>query len=422
MQLETALRNSTSGLFSHGQAISVVGDNVANVNTTGYRRSRIEFGDIIADGQGTIRDMGWRDGGDGVMVDSVRSLHIAGTIEDTGRTLDVAIEGGGFFVLGTPEVPSYSRSGIFNLNPEGFLVAPDGSQVLGFAAGAENFGEGDLVPLQVGALENLVRPTTELALSGNLSSTLPETEIPQNPASFQEINSSASFSHYTTVVDSLGRRNDVMLAFFKTGDNSWTVQGYFDNTPEGQEAGAPVQVGSTNLNFDQTGQLPEGGEAAIQLNLPFGDGAAAGAVAVDLRGFQQTAQLSSVSGTTSNGVPAEGVQDLEIDSEGRINARLASGSLFELGRIALADFVNRDGLTRVGEAQYLADLEAGERTVGAPGTGDLGSLRMAALERSNVDIQEEFVNLVVYQRGYQANSQAFSTTNQLLEQTIQLLG
>jgi flagellar hook protein FlgE len=159
----------------------------------------------------------------------------------------------------------------------------------------------------------------------------------------------------------------------------------------------------------------------MAINIPYGGGVAPGSVTLDLSGFIQVATPSAIFGVKDNGQAASQVAGVEIDKTGSVNAVFGSGQRRSLGTIALVDFINKDGLIREGSYDFWASENAGAATVGAPTQGAFGSLRSGALERSTVDISEEFIDLVVFQRGYQANSQTFSTTSDLLQQTIQLL-
>jgi flagellar hook protein FlgE len=423
MKLESALRNSSSGLYSHGQAISVVGDNVANVNTTGFKRSRTEFGNLLAEGETGLYSGVIKGEGDGVYVDNIRALYESGIIEETGRPLDLAIEGDGFFTLGTEADPKYTRAGVFSLTPDGTVVDNTGLPLLGYPVGTENPDGIALQNLNISLAQNQAVATTTVELGGNLSSLLPISATNIELDSFNNLNANSSYTYPIEVYDSLGGRNKVTLAFNKTAINTWSVTPYVDGAVIGQEPNTPVAVGEPlTLNFSDTGQLPAEPNALLNLNIPYSNGAQAGALQVNLSNFAQTAAPSAVISSEINGVGLGNIQEIDIDELGVVNLTTSEGNIFELGRVALANFNNRDGLVREGANHFRGSELTGEVLSGLPGTASVGKIRSQALERSNVDVQEEFVNLVVYQRGYQANSQAFSTTSELLQQTIQLLG
>jgi flagellar hook protein FlgE len=421
MQLESALRTSSLGISSHGKAIAVVGDNVSNVSTYGYKRSRAEFADIVADGAGGAAGTTDLNDGNGVFISDVRQIHTGGIIESTGRNLDVAIEGNGFFVVGTGEAPHYSRSGIFSLSDDGVLVDSAGRSILGFAPGAE-IAANVLQPITTNAVGINATATTALTLDGTLNSTMPVTTVPNNPQTERDISRQASFTYVASVYDSLGNDRDVILAFYKTDTNQWVSEAYVSGDVTDGDPDLVSRVGGpVTMTFDDTGRLGEGQTPQLALTIPYGGGAAAGNMTVDLSGFSQVATASSVNGVVADGNGASQVQGLEIDTEGNVNAIFADGRNSTLGTIALSDFINKDGLKREGNNIYFATENAGAIQIGVPDTQGFGKLQSGALERSTVDISEEFVDLVVYQRGYQANSQTFSTTSELLQQTIQLL-
>jgi len=237
-----------------------------------------------------------------------------------------------------------------------------------------------------------------------------------------DVSKLASFTYAMSAYDSQGASHDLMVAFFKTGPGKWTAQAYVRGSDVGGSADTVQQVGANlDLTFGEDGKMPAGTAATMAVNIPFGGGVAPGSIALDLSGFIQVATPSAISVAKDNGQAASQVSSLEIDDGGSVNAVFASGQRRSLGNIALVDFINKDGLIRDGAYDYSAGENAGTATVSAPNQGAFGTLRSGALERSTVDIAEEFIDLVTFQRGYQANSQTFSTTSQLLQQTIQLL-
>jgi len=421
MQLESALRTSSLGIQSHGKAIAVVGDNVSNISTYGYKKSRAEFSDIVAEGSGGAGSVPVTNPGDGVRISAVRQIHTGGIIEDTGRNLDLAIQGNGFFAVGTAEAPAYTRAGNFSLDEAGNLVDAAGKSVLGYAPGVA-VGTVPLTPISTEVIDLGAIASTASALSGVLDSQLPTTTLPNNPQTMTDVGKLASFTYAMSAYDSQGAAHDITVAFFKTGPGSWTAQAYVRGNEVGGDPDTVQQVGANvDLAFGENGELPAGTAATMAINIPYGGGVAPGSIALDLSGFIQVATPSAISSVKDNGQAASQVVGLEIDDGGSVNAVFQSGQRRSLGNIALVDFINKDGLLREGAYDYWASESAGAATVGAPNQGAFGSLRSGALERSTVDISEEFVDLVVFQRGYQANSQTFSTTSELLQQTIQLL-
>lgn len=429
MRIESALNASREGITSHGQAIAVLSDNIANSNTTAYKTARAEFSDIYASYTG-IKDDGVVTDGNGAKIAAVRTIFNSGEAEFTGRSLDVAIEGNGFFITGDADGSlgsrAYTRAGNFKLDVEGYLVTSDGKYVLA-TAGSATPADGTaptLTRLNLASFQTSAVATTELTLGGNVSSTFPAATPQATYPSFAGLRAGASHVETMEVVDSLGTERPLTLGFFKTAPNTWTVNAYADGADVGGTAGVPVQVGSvTGITFGADGSIAPANQAAAKLvaTPAWAGGAAAGNIAINFGQYTQYAAPSSMIFKTKNGSTVGEVQDYEIDKSGRIIATLTNGSVAQIGTIQLATFVNVDGLQRIGNNSYIAGTESGAVRVGVPGSKGSGVTRGASLERSTTDLSGEFVNLVVYQRGYQANSQILNAANEILQQTIGLI-
>ncbi|MFM1848536.1 MAG: hypothetical protein RL417_2010 [Pseudomonadota bacterium] len=422
MRLETAMLAGREGINAHGQAISVIGDNISNANTTGYKTSRVEFVDLLGDVHRTgAETTGMVTSGSGVAISRVRQIHDTGVIEPTGRSLDVGIAGNGFFVLGDPTAPTFTRAGNFRINGNGNLASADGSELLGLV------GDGTtLTPLNMLNVTTAGAPTTVAGLFGNLDSSAPiAAAVPANPATFAEVSRDATFvMPNLTVFDSLGAPHVVSVAFYKTGVNTFTAQAYMDGGEVGGVAGTPVKLGGdATLTFSPTGRIEDADKAAASIVAApaYGNGAAGGNFTIDLSGFSQVATTSQLTSVTQDGLGTGDIVDYEFLADGTVSAVLGSGRNVTIGRIQLASFPNLDGLNRIGGGEFEAGEDAGTMQLGAPGSSGYGTVQGRSLERSTVDISDQFVNLVVYQRGYQANSQAMSTANTLIRDTIALL-
>jgi flagellar hook protein FlgE len=423
MRLESALYASREGLHTHGIALDVVGDNVSNSNTVGFKSSRMEFADLFAAGEEGARSTSIEPVGNGVQVGQIRQEHKPGIIDSTGRPLDAAIDGGGFFIVGDPANPEYSRAGNFSVNAGGILVDSGGRAVLGFTPGNE--AALTLSPLNIQNLNVTGQATTELTVYGNLDAgSIPVQAAPANPASFNDLNAQTSFRSTHPVFDSLGAEHSVVLTYTKTGNNQWTAQAWVDGSEVGGDAGIPVQIGQNlNVAFGPDGLIPEANAAQTILNAQanWSNGAAAGNVAIDLSGYTQYAAQSGVAAIQQNGQGVGQIESYEIETNGGVYAVLDTGNRVLAGTIALAAFTNIDALTRSGSGTFEATQEAGTRTVGTPGNGVLGATVGSALELSNVDIADQFVDLVIYQRGYQASSQTLNAANEMMRETLGLI-
>jgi flagellar hook protein FlgE len=422
MRLETALYTSREGLNAHGQAIGVIGDNIANVNTVGFKASRSEFADLVSDGAEGHESYAVPGGGNGVEVAKIRTIQDTGVIEFTGRSLDVAIAGRGFFMTGDPANPDYTRAGNFEMNDEGLLVDSRGQPVLGTsgdAAAGTSLSTLDLLGVDLSGAQ-----TTKATLSGNLNAAEGFATPPVTaPATFNELTAAATTSAAFTVNDSLGGEHNVTLAYFKTANNTWTAQAYMDGADSGGTPGQPVLLGSTTMIFGSDGIIADANKATAQIaaSATYANGAAAQNFTIDMAGFSQYATNSVLSGVSQDGQGTGEIKSYEFKKDGRLVAILSSGSEISVGTVQLADFTNVDDLSRAGNNLYATGENSGAKDPGSPGKGGLGTLEGSSLERSTVDLASQFVDLTLYQRGYQANSQILNAASTLIHDTIGLI-
>lgn len=417
MRIESALYASKQGIDAHGKAISVIGDNISNSNTVGFKSSRVEFADLLGTGEEGGEPSTIPSTGSGVELARVRPIHSNGVIEFSGRTLDMAIQGNGFFMIGDAAAPTLSRAGNFEISSDGLLVNVDGNAVLGLS-GVDG---ATLGPIDMVNLDLTGQATTAANLTGNLSAGEQVTAVPEGADSFLDLGGAASFSATVTAFDSLGGERNVSMYFFKTGANEWTVNAYANGSDVGGEDGVPVAIGTSNIQFNTDGTInPDGGATTIELQAPWA-GAAEGAISIDLTGFSQFASPSNLSGLTVDGQAAGSINGYQIDPDGAIYATLNTGNRAFVGQLQLANVRNVDGLERVGNSAFRETDRSGERVIGAPGSTGLGGIEAASLERSTVDISTEFVELVLYQRGYQANSQIMNAASDIIRDTIGLV-
>lgn len=438
MSLSGALFAGVGGLDALSTAISVVGDNIANVNTTGFKGRRTEFTDVL--GQSLATAGGVSQTGAGSAVGRVSTIYSQGTFETTSRPTDLAIEGRGFFVLEGNLGRSYTRAGLFNFDRDSYLVNPGGSRVQGYGidqlTGQSNGVLGDL---QLNNAPLPPNPTANIGMSLNLDSSSVPIATGFDPAS------PALTSHFQTgvqVFDSLGQSHNMTVYFTKTSVGagpthnwSWTA-----TLPQADTTIAPVnptdpvvvQSGGT-LQFDSSGVLTLVDGAATGLTnvtLQFSGGSAPGQVsALDFgvvagvgTGAPTTSNggASAVASFTQDGFSAGTLRNVQIDDLGFITGQFSNGEVQALGQVALSIFPNVDGLQAAGNNTILESRASGQPIIGEPRSGSLGSIRASALEQSNVDLANEFVRLIVNQRAFQANTRTISTTNELLGQLVQL--
>jgi flagellar hook protein FlgE len=346
------------------------------------------------------------------MVGSIATNFTGGSIESTGVPTDVAIGGDGFFVLEKDGALQYTRAGNFTVDEEGYLVAQDGQRILGYQAssGVINTALG-LGPLQLGKGQiNPPSPTSILQMKTNLD---PNSEVGGTP-----------FSSPLTVYDSLGGSHVLKFEFSKTAANTWSYNITIPADDLGQ-TGAPVSIGSGTLQFDGNGRLTSPATDITGLTVSgFANGASA--LTFNWRLFENgestVTQMTGASNTAStyqDGFSSGALLDFNIGSDGTILGSFTNGTK-TLGQIALANFANVQGLTREGHNCFAATLASGQAVVGMPGTGGRGTLAGGALELSNVDIAREFAQLILAQRGFQANARAITTFDEITQETINL--
>jgi len=406
-----------SGLTAESTALSAIANNLSNQNTTGYKDTTVLFSDLFYQELGTTGSGDPIQVGAGTEVGSMPSLFTQGSISSTGVPTDVAIQGSGFFAVQSPTgVINYTRAGDFSeLN--NLLVDSNGNQVLGYPAtnGVVNTGAG-LAPLQLGA--GIISPpsaTTNVQLSTNLNAAA---------------NVGDTFSTPITVYDSLGASHQLTFNYTNTGPGAWSYSITIPAADVGT-TGNPVQVAAGNLTFDNNGNLltPAANVTNITIGPPntgaFADGASNLTFTWQLYNngtplLTQVASPSSTSSANANGGGSGSLVNFTIGSDGTITGSFSNGQTQALGQIALATFANNNGLQLDGSTDYSPTLASGQAVMGVPGSGGRGTISGGALELSNVDIATEFANLIVAQRGFEADAKAVTTFDQITQDTIAL--
>lgn len=402
-----------SGLEADANALAVTSNNLANLSTIGYKAQRPLFQDLFYQQVGTSGDGNPEQVGVGTSIQAIDSQFTQGSIQSSGIPTDVAIQGNGFFVLDNNGERVYTRAGDFSISAVGNLLTKGGAAVLGYPAvnGVVN-PNATPGPLQISTGQsNPPKPTANVALTLNLDSGAAV---------------GGSFSTSVAVYDSLGASHILTYNFTKTAANNWSYNITIPAADVGG-TGAPVTVTTGTLTFNGSGQLtaPAANVAGITVNglsdgannLTFSwnlfDSTGAGVVT-------QVAGPSATSTTTQDGYSSGTLESYIIGSDGTIQGTFSNGQTSALGQIAIASFQNNQGLVRNGSNEFLASLASGQANIGAPGTGGRGTLSGGALEQSNVDIATEFANLILQERGYQANAKAVTTFDEVTQTAINL--
>ena len=413
---------SLSGLNANQQKLSVIGNNLANLNTVAFKGSSVNFSDLVSQSIGGPSANPMQIGL-GVTVGQISPNFSQGSVENTGIATNVAIQGAGFFVVGSGANRAYTRAGNFGFDADGMMVTADGQPVQGYTAidpvtGQINSG---------GAPTNIVVPpgvlrapvaTTSMSAILNLDAAAP-------------LNS--TFTSSIQVYDSLGVTHVVSLNFVNTAPGAWT---YTATVPDAEVTGGAVgsgQLATGTLTFNNQGRLTTvNGGAAADVTIPspvagWANGAAAGPLTwdlIDVNGAATVTGYSAPSATasvTQNGAPSGAPSSIiVIDQEGNLMASFGVGQTVTVGKLAMATFNNPQGLVKLGTNLYSESEASGSAVVGTAGTGSRGTLIGSSLEQSNVDIAHEFTQMILAQRGYQASSKGITVADELLVDTLNL--
>lgn len=424
MAILGALSIARSGLIATGEALSVTGNNIANVNTIGFKGSRSEFEDLLADaGTDSI--------GLGTRLQGVSASFTQGGIESTGRSTDIAIQGNGFFVVRNGDANYYTRKGNFTLSPDGSLTTQDGLPLQGYAVDANGNVVGPLTDITFNGASSQPSPSTTVNVKNNLDATASvPTTAPFDGTTYTSAYASSNTSTTVKVFDSLGVSHDVTLFFSKTGANAWDVNIAVDGADVGGTAGVPSVIGTAALTFNPDGSLASpapatvnvtfNGAAAQALSFNFGTPNTTNTAGQGLDGLTQFGSASSVA-ASADGFAAGQLESISVAGDGTITGIFDNGESRALYRLGLASFASPDGLTELGSGLYGESLASGAATVSTPGNGGTGNVVGASVERSNVDLASEFVDLISLQRSFQANSRVITTSDNLLNDLINIV-
>lgn len=401
---------SLSGINAANQDLNVTANNIANVNTTGFKESRSEFADLFS---ATSYGLSKNAVGSGVRLSNVAQQFSQGNNEQTGRSLDMAISGEGFFTMSMNGARVYSRAGNFQTDQAGYVTNPQGARLQVFAPNADgtSFDAGRLTDLQLLTTDS---PPKQTALV-NTAFTLPANASQPTIAAFDPTNSN-SYNHSTggiTVYDSLGVSHTQTSYFVKTANpNEWQVYNYVD----GQAAGTP-----TTLTFNNAGALtlPANGQIVMDPFTPT-TGAGTLSMTLDVSGSTQYGEKFALRNTQQDGYAAGKLNEITVSEEGIVFARYSNGDDKPLGQVALTTFNNNQGLESKGNNLWVETFSSGTPRTGAPDSSNLGQIQAGSLEASTVDLTEQLVNMITAQRNFQANSQMVSTMDQITQTIINI--
>jgi flagellar hook protein FlgE len=408
-------QSGLSGLNAAAKNIDVIGNNVANANTVGFKSSRAIFADVFASSLG---GGGSGNVGIGTKVASVQQEFTQGNITVTNSPLDLAVNGRGFFRFDNNGTAAYSRNGQMHVDANGYIVNSDNLRLTGYAVdSANNIIASAPVPLHVSTTDISPSATTVVNATLNLDSRATPSVTPFNAANTSTYTSSTS----SAVYDSLGNAHALTFYFANTAPGNWTVHGTVDGAAIPAAQGFPF-----TLAFNSSGQLTTGQPlvnplAPTSVQLPVTTGAVSPiAMNLDFTGTTQFGSDFGVTALSQDGYTSGRLVGFDVSDDGVIQGRYTNGQANTLGQVVLANFANPQGLRPVGNNLWQETSDSGGPIVGAPQTGSMGSLQSAAVEDSNVDLTQELVNMITAQRVYQANAQTIKTQDQVLQTIVNL--
>ncbi|MCB2411368.1 flagellar hook protein FlgE [Demequina sp. TTPB684] len=398
-----SLFSGISGLRAHQTMLDVTGNNIANVNTAGFKSSQVQFQDTLSQvinnagaAQPGVGGTNPAQVGLGVKVAGVTTNFQQGASQLTNRQTDMMISGDGFFVVNKGGEQLYSRAGAFSFDALGQLVTPDGGLVQGWAAdGAGNINLNS-------PLTTLRLPVSTLMGAEATQGSVFEGNLPYDAAVGTTLN------RQVDVFDGSGAPHTLNMAFTRTANpGEWTIAGAVAGTTS-------TQTGTVTFNTDGTLNT-------LTFNpLPADAAVGTQAITIDMATLTGFSGLETIAAASQDGRAAGGLQSFAINSDGTLLGSFSNGLKQAIGRVALGNFGNPSGLEKSGSSLYRPTVNSGDAQVGAAGSGGRGMLSGGSLEMSNVDLSAEFTNLIVAQRGFQANSRVITTSDEVLQELVNL--
>ncbi|GAC1319186.1 MAG: flagellar hook protein FlgE [Chloroflexota bacterium] len=401
--------SAISGLKNHQTFMDVVGNNIANVNTTGFKQSRVTFQDILSQTlRGASGPQAGRGGvnaeqvGLGTLISGIDTIQSQGTLQSTGKSTDMAIQGDGYFVMSDGKQNLFTRDGAFDIALDGTLASPSsGLHVMGWQAdpvtGLINTAAAPTtitIPIGAGMTG---KPSTNLTVKGNLDS---------GTAVGGTVNLSS------TVYDSQGNALSIPLIATKTANNTWT---FAPGTPP---AGVTVTGGGTTT-FSTAGKVATGGSQTLTITTTNG-ATVPTPFTLDLSTITQLSSTPSDLTSSTDGAAAGSLTSFTVGQAGDVTGVYSNGYKQALGQIALASFSNPSGLIKAGGNLFTGSPNSGAASIGVPNTGGRGQIATGFLEGSNVDLAQQFTNMIMAERGFQANSKVITTSDEILQDLVNL--
>ncbi len=458
-----SLWSGVSGLKNHQVRMDVIGHNVSNVNTHGYKAERVNFMDLlsqtISDASGPQDNIGGtnpKQVGLGMTIAAIDKIMTQGSLQTTGKNTDLAIAGDGFFVINDGDKQYYTRAGFFNIDADGFYVHPGtGLKVQGWNAQVNANGKRNINASA--GLEDIrlplyskqgARATTVVKYESNLDQSVQAVPADLTDEQLQQYftgRSKDSRGHVSTinVYDPQGNQRELRLEFYKVDNNLWRVRSSIEGVtdlsvnvvgPGGQDTALGGRD-TFELGFAADGRLSSvsdgidvanNGSLRVQVNFRIPGNPETQNFSLDMgesgsiKGITQFASAFTTRAKEQDGYPMGYLESFSIDNSGVIVGTFSNGVRDPLAKVALAVFANPGGLTKEGETKFSYSLNSGEPNIGEASIGGRGKINAGVLEMSNVDLAEEFTNMITTQRGFQANSRTITTTDQMLQELLTL--
>lgn len=412
----TSMQTAISGMNANGTDLSVIADNIANMNTVGYKKSTVAFGDVLS--QSITGVAGSAQVGRGVYVQEVSPLFTQGSLETSENSLDMAIDGDGFFIVNDNGATYYTRAGNFSIDQDGYIVNSSNLRLQGYLADASGDLTGTTGDLQLIATQSPANITTDAAVSVNLNATddVQTAAFDISTGTAENYNSSTTLTMY----DSQGGGHQVTVYYAKADVNEWDVH-YVYEDPATPGTLIEATNSPSTLVFDTAGALDAAASTITNPVFTFGTGVTGPqTIAFEHTGTMQYASEFAVLAIDQDGYASGALESLTISDDGEMTGIFSNGQTRLIGQIALAKFIAPTELVKLGGNLYGESSDSGQPIVSAPGTSGLGDVSSNTLELSNVDLAQEFVNMITAQRGFQANSRIITTTDELMAEVVNL--
>ena len=413
-----ALFSAISGMRNHMSYMDVIGNNIANVNTTAYKSSRVTFQDILGQTvRGASSPQNGRGGtnpaqiGLGMNLGGIDSVMGQGSLQSTGKLTDFAVQGDGFFVVSDGQRQFFTRDGAFDIGVDGGLVNPNtGLRVMGWAASGTGAVDTDapMTALEIPFGTRIsAQPTSLMNLAGNLDAGAPVGNT---------VNTTI------TAYDSLGNAHGVAVTYTKTGANAWSIGAMHDNDGNPLTPTVAATPSPASLTFDPlTGAMLTPANGLISIPLTGTGYASPLTFNLNMSKFSQFAGQSQVNLSNQDGFPAGALVSFAVGSSGEIAGIYSNGSNRVIGQLALASFVNPGGLQRAGQNNWISTSNSGDPIVGTPNSNGRGAVGTGTLETSNVDLAQQFTSVIIAQRGFQSSSRVITASDQMLQDLVNII-